>query len=258
MTTFALQGLCVLNTRPLEQGKLLTRQIKRAGGQVICCPALTIRQSSDNWIKSLPALETVEQAIFISANAVNYSLISLRQQKIQWPATIHVIAIGQGTQKALLNYDISADALPSKADSEHLLSLAELQQVDKQRILLFKGEGGRPLISETLRMRGAELIELNVYSRQLPVINRQSFERCWRNDLVDIILFTSQQAMHNLFFLFGEQAHEWLQRTPCLVISERLANDAASLGIKTIIRCTPETMMDALQHFKQGLIHERE
>lgn len=254
--THDLQGICVLNTRPLEQGKLLTRQIKRSGGQVISCPTLSIRQSSDNWIKNLPTLSSVDQAIFISANAVDYSQMPLAQQKIQWPDSIHVIAIGHGTQKALLKYAICADALPVKADSEHLLSLPELQSVKNQCILLFKGEGGRPLIAETLRERGAKLYELNVYSRQLPVINRQSFERCWRDELVDIILFTSQQAMHNLFFLFGEQAYDWLKRTPCLVISERLANDAALLGIKTILRCTPETMMDALQHFKKGLIHE--
>jgi len=257
MTHFELQGLCVLNTRPLEQGKLLTRKIRRAGGNVICCPTLAIRPGSDNWIKNLPLLDTVNQAIFISANAVKYSLMSLHQQHIQWPDDIHVIAIGQGTERALLAHGIKVDALPSKADSEHLLALPQLQYIEEQCILLFKGEGGRPLIAETLQARGASLLELSVYSRQLPVINRQSYERCWRNELVDIILFTSQQAMHNLFFLFGEQAYDWLRRTPCLVISERLANDAALLGIQTILRCTPETMMNALHHFKQGLIHER-
>ncbi len=91
----------------------------------------------------------------------------------------------------------------------------------------------------------------------MPKLNSGQLYSLWHNKAVDIILFTSQQAMHNIFTLFGEDAHAWLCSVPCLVISERLKNEAALLGIQTIIVSTPETILTTLYEFNQGLIDGR-
>ncbi len=245
----------MLNTRPLPQGEHLNQAINTAGGIAIACPALTIVPTDETWLSALPDLQQVTQAIFISANAVDYCFIPLAQRA--WPTTIQVIAIGRATAEALTNHGIQVNLIPAHADSEHLLKLKELQEVNSKMILLFKGEGGRPLIAETLLARGAKLFIFDVYKRLMPKPNSGQLYSLWHNKAVDIILFTSQQAMHNIFALFGEDAHAWLCSVPCLVISERLAKEAALLGMQTIIISTPETILTTLYQFNQGLIDGR-
>ncbi|WP_269570446.1 uroporphyrinogen-III synthase [Legionella tunisiensis] len=128
-----MHNLRVLNTRPLEQAKELSRAITDAGGIAIECPALKIEANNQLWLSSLPNLVAAEYAIFISANAVEYCFTALEQQKITWPATVKLIAVGQGTASALKKYVFSTPLIPPQADSEHLLALAELQTVYKKR-----------------------------------------------------------------------------------------------------------------------------
>ncbi|MDP1603113.1 MAG: uroporphyrinogen-III synthase [Legionella sp.] len=255
MTHFNLQGLRVLNTRPTHQAEELNLAITRAKGVALSCPALIIKPIALN---NLPHFTQVTLAIFTSANAVNHGISAFAQQKIKWPSRVHVIAVGNGTARALEQQGIRVDSIPSIADSEHLLMLDSLQDVQHKTILLFKGEGGRSLITTTLKERGAQLIVLDVYQRIMPAINREQLDTWWRDRAVDIILITSEQAMQNIFTLFGEQAHAWLKRTPCLVISKRLAEAAFRAGMQKIIICSTETIIDALHQFNKGLTHGKE
>lgn len=250
-----LEGLRVLNTRPLKQGKILSAAIHKAGGLAIDCPALTIEATNSNWFHSLPAFDEITQAIFTSANAVDYFFAVLRREHKVWPKKIIVIAVGRATALSLRKQGVETVLIPTIADSEHLLILPTLQQIGGQTILLIKGEEGRTLISENLLSRAANLVMVEVYKRCLPTFPQQGFDSLWRDEAVDIILFTSQQAMHNIFAMFGKEAKAWLQQTPCVVISQRLAQAATNLGIRTIIVASPETLFDRLEQFNKGLIH---
>ncbi len=250
-----LNGLRVLNTRPKNQAQALTKSITDAGGIAIECPTIEIKASNSSWVRSLPDLCNVNQAIFVSANAVHHCFTQLRLNHIHWPSQIHVIAIGQGTAKALHESNIQVNDLPDAPDSEHLLSLNMLQQLRNQTVLLFKGAGGRELIEEGLLKREAKVHTFNVYKRSLPQIRYQFINSLWRDDLVDIILLTSEQSIRNLFRMFDAEAHDWLQKKPCLVISERLAKSASLLGMKKIIISHPDRMMNTLLDYNQGLIH---
>lgn len=249
-----LQGLRVLNTRPLEQGLSLNQAIEQAGGHAIHCPALVIEASDQSWLSLQPVLTEVKQAIFISANAVNYYFTALTNRQVIWPSTIQVIAVGQATAAALKKWGIQTVTTPEIADSEHLLALPSLQTISEEKILLIKGEGGRPLLEETLLSRGAELVVLAVYQRNPPLFAQDEIHSLWHNDAVDIILFTSQQAMQNIFALCSEDAQTWLCTKPCLVVSERLAKAASLLGIKTVIVSSPETIVKTLGSVDLSLI----
>lgn len=256
MSAEKLKGLRVLNTRPVGQAEEWSFAIEQAGGVVVACPALAIVATTTAWLKALPPLESIKHAIFISANAVHYYFIALQQAGLIWPALIQVIAIGQATTRALIAWGIRVDWVPTTADSEHVINLPSLQQIAEQSILLVKGEGGRAVIAETLRQRGAKLHSMDVYRRVPPTFSPQQVESLWRNDAVDIILFTSHFAMQNVFTLFGEQANAWLCDKPCIVLSKRLAAAAQALGIKKSIISSPEKLIDALHQFNLGLVHD--
>lgn len=242
----SLRGLRILNTRPRDQARQLTQDIRHAGGIAVELPTLEIMATSHHWIHSLPDLNKVDLAIFISANAVHYCFTPLQQQNIEWPTSIKVIAIGQGSAEALQRYNIEINAIPEVPDSEHLLALKTLQHPGKKNVLLFKGEGGRALIEENLLKKGANLIILKVYQRIMPEINHQLIQSIWHDNLVDVILLTSEQSLHNLFKLFDIDAHDWLRNKVWIIISERLAQIASSLRIKNIKLSHPNKIMDTL------------
>lgn len=251
MNTINLSGLRVLNTRPLKQSHELNHRIKQANGLPVSFPALEII-SCQHWFHLLPNLDNVQQAIFTSANAVTCSFPIFSEKQVTWPEHIQNTAIGKGTAAALQSQHVRIDNIPEIADSEHLLMLNALQAIHNETILLFKGEGGRALIANTLIKRGARLIELNVYQRVVPDINREHLERLWRDECVDIILFTSQEAIRNIVSIPDKNVKAWLKRTPCLVISERLAQYASMTGIQNIAVCSPDSIIDALNQFNKG------
>ncbi len=250
-----LKGVRVLNTRPTNQAQELSNSIIAAGGIAIECPTLEIKATPNDWIHSLPDLNRVNQAIFVSSNAVYHCFTQLKLHHIHWPESIKVIAIGQGSAKTLKEFQITVHHIPELPDSEHLLDITALQQIKNQTVLLFKGEGGRTLIEEGLLQKGAHVISLNVYKRVIPNIRLEFINSLWREDLVDIILLTSEQSIHNLFKIFSEETHGWLHEKPCLVISERLAKSASLFGMKKIILSHPNGIMNTLLDYYQGLIH---
>jgi uroporphyrinogen-III synthase len=245
--TNTLQGLRLLNTRPYPQSQPLSQALREAGGIVIECPALAIETLNTDWLFTLPDLSTIDQAIFISANAAHHSIPKIIQQNINWPTSIQVIAIGKGTAQAINQYGLTVHLIPEQSNSEQLLAQTELQMITNQKILLFKGHGGRTLIADTLFKRGAKLTSLDVYQRVPPQLDHKYLRSLWRDDAVDIILWTSEQAMQTLFALFGKPAQTWLRQKPCLVLSERLKVAASSLGIETIIISQPEEIVTTLE-----------
>lgn len=238
----------ILNTRPIEHAQTLTDAIHAAHGISVALPTLSIQPTTE-WLETLPGLNSIQQALFVSKPAIYYFFSQLSQAHIAWPSLLPITVLGQGSAEALADFGFTAQHIPSLADSEHVLRMAHLQHIQNQSILIVKGQGGRPLIEDTLTQRGAQVYPVVVYQRQLPEKNPLAINAVWQNDAVDIILFTSQQAMEQLFMLMGDAAHRWIQAKPCVVISQRLAKAATELGIKTIITCRYEQLLQTLEGF---------
>lgn len=246
-----LKGLRVLNTRAGDAGWLLHQHIHNLGGQSIDFPILSILPTPTTWLTRLPPLPEVKQAIFVSQNAVEHFFNVLKQQDIKWPSSIQAISIGEATATALRKWHIPSEK-PLMADSEHLLALNSLQKINKQTLLLVKGIGGRPEITDTLSQRGANLIVFEVYQRGLPQIDPQKSKALWHENQVDIILITSVQALNNLITLLSDAGRHWLYHKPCLVISPRIAEAATQLGLKQLIVCPYNEILIALKHYAEN------
>ena len=244
-----LKGLRVLNTRPKEQSQDLEQAITQAGGVSIPLPTLAIEPKPLLWLNSLPPLDTVNHAIFISANAVNYFFKGLG---MTLPKTIEITCIGKACTDALKKWHIHCDHMPLIADSTHLLDQSALQNVSEQTILLIKGDNGRPLIEQTLTIRGAQVIPLAVYRRTLAPQQPDFVRSLWQDEKVDMILITSSESLHNLFTLFGEDARIWLCKIPFMVISDRLAELVHQAGIQDVWVSPYDALISSLQQFKDN------
>lgn len=247
-----LSGLCVLNTRPKKQAQALTQALVNLGAQVIELPLLEIIPTNTDWKKNLPDLTACHQMIFTSPNAVHYFFTS---HPTSLPKNLKIIAIGQGTQFALHHQKIAVDYLPLDPRSEGLLALDNLQKIKHQTILLIKGEKGLEHLPKTLKDRGANLIEVNVYKRIFPKNLEKIAAKIWQEKKIDIILITSQESMENLFRLFDKE-RQWLTQIPWLTLSARLLEKAMMLGVENTVLSRPDNMIETLINFNKGLKDE--
>lgn len=229
-----LAGAGVLVTRAEHQAESLCRLIAQAGGRPLRFPALEIGQAADRQaIDRLKSrLHSYHLAVFVSPNAVKYALQSLPEGL---PRSLQVAAVGRASGDALQAAGCAVDLVPNdRYDSEALLELPELAAMQGRRVVIFRGDGGRPLLGETLRRRGAQVDYVEVYRRLRPDTDSGSLLRCWRNQ-IDLVTVTSVGILNNLYVMLGESGQAMLRDTPLLVNSERLQQRARELGVSQLL-----------------------
>ena len=233
MTIHFLQNKRILITRTLEPDNSFCQHIRDAGGVLIIFPTIAIiaPPNPELLLQAIKKLDQTDIAIFISPNAVYYTMPLVQNYWTELPTSLQFAAVGSGTAKALEKYHINNSVYPPEEfGTEGLLALPLLQEVQNKHITIFKGVGGRELLSETLRLRGAVTTEAYAYQRVLPQINSNSFISIWQSTGIDIIICTSAESLQNLCALVGAEALPWLRQQQLLVSSSRLKDYAKSLG----------------------------
>lgn len=234
MPETALRGVGVVITRPAHQAEALRRGIEAEGGRAICFPVLEILDPEDfSALDALVArLDEFDIAIFISPNAVNKALNRILAVR-PLPSGLTIAAVGKGSARELAIFGLKADIVPrERFDSEALLELPAMQQVAGRRIVIFRGDGGRELLAETLKRRGAEVEYAEVYRRAKPTADVGRLMRHWARGEIDIVTVTSNEGLRNLFDMVGQLGREWLRKTPLVVASHRQVDLARELGVK--------------------------
>ncbi|MBU3735820.1 MAG: uroporphyrinogen-III synthase, partial [Methylobacterium sp.] len=197
----ALAGRGIVITRPLEQAGALAELIRQQHGRPILFPLLAIQPLDDYsaFDRVLDQLPHTDWAIFISTNAVEHGLPRLQQRYPNLPERLRFAGIGPTTAARLADFGIRQVLIPQERyDSEHLLALPEMQQVQGLRILLFRGTGGREVLADSLRARGAEVIPAECYRRSNPQQEAGELAGLWQNQHLHACVITSSEALRNL------------------------------------------------------------
>lgn len=115
---------------------------------------------------SIQALAENRLVIFVSPAAVAFGMALIDRHWPQYPVTVDWVAVGERTRQALAQWGVAALA-PAGDDerSEGLLALPELEAVVGEKVLIMRGRGGRELLAESLRERGARVALLELYER---------------------------------------------------------------------------------------------
>lgn len=227
-----LSGLTVLVTRPRDQAVDLAKRIGDAGGKALLFPLLDISPVQDKAIlnEQIARLGQIDLAIFISPNAVRYGIGAIRDSG-QIPDSLKIAAVGQGSARALRALGISSIIAPTERfDSEGLLALPELQDVDGSKIMIFRGDGGRELLGDTLRQRGANVEYAACYQRSKP----QHDPGKLLDAMPDVISVTSSEALGYLWAMLDTNARDKLGDIPLFVPHERIAGLAREQGWRRI------------------------
>lgn len=223
-----LGGRGVLVTRPAGQAAGLCRLIEQAGGRAIAFPTIEILPPADPGPPRSLLSQAWDLLIFVSRNAVDHALTLLPGGRL--PEGSRLAAVGAATADALAAAGRAPDLVPhARFDSESLLGLPQLQDLSGERVLIVRGAGGRPLLGDTLTARGAEVAYAEVYRRVLPKADAADLVARWSTD-VKLVTATSGEVLDNLIALVGAEGRGPLLATPLVVVSERTAEAARTLG----------------------------
>lgn len=258
-----LAGLKVLVTRPAGQGESLAASIAAAGGQASLFPLLTIEPVADPRRQAeirhhIQDLDHYQLLIFISTNAARFGLSWIDQYWPQFPG-IDVVAVGPATAAALATLPCPIQTSPAGMQSEDILQLPLLNEVAGRKIALFRGVGGRELLAETLRQRGAQVDYLETYERREPDAGGGQLLAMIRKDGINVIIVTSAQMLGVLGGLIDIK-QSGVSLLPLVVPSERIrqaALDAGFVDVHTSGGATDQAIVAALtaiagQHTNTG------
>ena len=227
-----LRGLSVLVTRPAHQAATLCEAIEARGGTAIRFPVLEIAEPEDPdaVLHAAERLEGFDFAVFVSANAVSKTLDRILSVR-QWPDALPIAVIGERSGRELQRYGMSAALIPPhQFNSEALLAMPELARVAGKRFIVFRGTGGRELLADTLRGRGAQVEYVEAYRRRRPDADPEPLLRRWRAGEQDLVLAYSAESLHNLLDMVGGEGADLVTRMPLVVVSPRMVELAGKLG----------------------------
>lgn len=218
-------------TRPAHQAAHLCGLIAAAGGIAIPVPALAIEEPTNPAAARIlvSQLDDFDIAIFVSTNAAEKGM-ALIHERGTLPKALQLAAVGRRTAQTLQHcagrVDIQA---PPPYNSEALLTVLDPTSVHGKQIVIFRGEGGRELLGESLRQRGATVRYAEIYRRVKA--DGGLADTLASAGEIDLVVVTSQEGLRKLLEMAEDiQRRDWLMNRQLVVISHRVAELAMALG----------------------------
>lgn len=206
-------------------------------------------QQLDQWLQ-----QTWDGIIVVSPNAARIFQHQLGERS--WPAGAYY-GVGPGTAAQVNELAGRALTYPaSQHNSEALLQLPELTEVQDQKWLCLTAAGGRDVLPRTLAERGARVTVAELYERQ-PIPDALGDMAEWQDQVAIIAVTSAQQA--KLFQAAAQkQAADWLAERHWVVPSERIAEQLNQAGIARqqihlADSALPEAMSRAVQQLREQL-----
>lgn len=254
-----LAGRGIVITRPAGEAVRLAALIREAGGAPLIYPALEILDVTEAPdVTALDAvidrLDAFQLAIFVSPSAVDKAMTRIFVRRTL-PATLRCAAIGPGSVRALARFGVNDVLAPQvQHDSEALLALPALQNVSGRRVLIFRGDGGRELLADTLTARGASVEIVACYRRGKPVFEPAPLLDAWQRGQVAAVIATSSEGLRNFCEHIGAAGRACLVRTPVIVPHPRIAAAARELGMAQVVESASgdeallRALVDTMRH----------
>ncbi len=120
-----------------------------------------------------------------------------------------------------------------------------------KRVVIFRGDGGRRLLGETLAARGASVEYAACYRRVRPGSGKPL---ALGDRGVDAVTLSSAEGLENFLQMLGEREAQRLAQIPFFVPHRRIAEEAARRGLARVIVAGPRDaeMVAALVAYFDG------
>jgi uroporphyrinogen-III synthase len=253
MTEPVLRGRRIVLTRPAGQNERLAGLVRAAGGEPLIFPAIEIHALDDPapLLQVADRLDRYDLAVFVSPNAVDQAMAAIGSRR-EWPANLRAATVGKASEQALARHGVTGVIAPSdRFDSEALLEMPALGSVGGKRVVIFRGDGGRELLGDTLRRRGATVDYVECYRRTRPGGDAGPLVRALERGEIDAVAVSSSEGLRNLFEMVGDAGRAPLRCTPLFAPHARIAEGARALGCERVVETAPgdEGIVAALAAF---------
>jgi uroporphyrinogen-III synthase len=219
----SLAGRGIVVTRPRDLTRALVELIERRGGRAIVFPAIEIQALPPP--AALRRIAEFQLVVFVSPSAVRVAMDSIGS----WPAGPVAAAIGAGTRRELERAGVArVVSPPTLADSEALLAMPEMQDGAGKRVLIVRGEKGRPMLGDSLAARGARVEYAECYRRARPKADPAPLLQAWQRREIDAVTVSSAEGLDNFLVMTGADGRALLAATPLFVPHPRVASHATS------------------------------
>ena len=242
----------ILVTRPEGQAEKLGQLLREAGFAPVSCPMMVIEAfpvPNPEQVALIRELDQVQHLIFVSANAVRCAMDWIAPVWPALPDSLSVYAVGPASAELLGEYGVKASFPESDMSSEGLLKLPSLSQVEGERVVIARGEGGRTRLREELVRRGAQVEELASYRRSAPGMGAGEFIALIQANGCQAIMLSSGEGLDNMVSLLCEDERPAVFALPVVVPGPRVADLARDRGFQHIIEAdnaSDQSMLVAL------------
>ena len=254
----------IIVTRPSGQARqlieVLSNAIEKSGvanrslPEILSLPLLTIVPKADELLaKHITAgLNEADLAIFVSPNAIE-SVMRLMERGWQEISKkiIPIGVMGGSSYQALKNHGIGLEQKPTPIilpqrnenwDSEGLWK--ELQSLQwnwqNKKVVIFKGEGGRDWLADTLTKAGATVEAISTYTRVPLDLDNPSWQLVREMDLSKSLwLLTSSEAVRYLAEVMKDQFIQNLNSASALCPHHNIADAAELIGFGEVFTSEP-------------------
>ena len=245
----ALAGCYVISLRPVAQHAALRRAATAHGARMLALSPWRLQTRDDQSTRTaLRAALAGDRIIFTSPAAVRAAraLQALHAGKDQrW------FAIGTGTATALRDAGIADVVAPTQMDSDGLLALPGLQDVQDLAIGLITAPGGRERIAPRLLQRGARVLRADVYARIAIMPSPRAIRALRTLDAPAWLALSSGAALEHVLAALPVDAAAALRRASVVAASARLAQLARDNGFERIVvaaSALPRDLVAAAAH----------
>ncbi|MBU3603642.1 uroporphyrinogen-III synthase [Polynucleobacter sp. AP-Kaivos-20-H2] len=254
----------IIVTRPSGQARqlieVLTKAIEASGvgkrslPEILSLPLLTIVPKSDGHLADHIAttLSDADLAIFVSPNAIESVMRLLERDWQDFSKKIIPIGVmGGSSHLALKNHGVGSEDNPTPIiipgnnehwDSEGLWK--ELQSLkwnwQGKKVVIFKGEGGRDWLADTLKKAGATVEAISTYTRVPLDIDNPAWQLVREMDLSKSLwLLTSSEAVRYLGEVMKDQSTQNLNVASALCPHHNIADAAEIIGFGEVFTSEP-------------------
>lgn len=171
-------SLLFVNTRPTERAGELTATLQAAGIEVVDLPLLSIEpmhftQADAQLMQQLLA-GSYHALVVVSPSAARMGLARC-QYGFQPPCP--VIAVGEATARVLRHAGWQVSC-PDSMNNEGMLKMQAISNLQpNHKVLIWRGQGGRRLLVDSLRSRQVIVDSIAWYARQCPMLLPQYYRQ---------------------------------------------------------------------------------
>jgi len=239
-----LREWTVLSLRPYGQHAVAHCASKLRGAKFLSCSSIKLKATeNDADLKKALACNRIIVTSPAAARFAAKSPVFYIPEKSSW------YAVGQGTASVLKKNGITEIITPAHgADSESLLALAGLQNINGENIGLLTAPGGRGLIEPELVRRGATVNTAHLYQRGTITITPKKMRQLGKLNLPFAVLCSSYEVFESFWQQIPASVQETMKRGLWISSSSRLEGLIRTAGIVNTAVSDSARPADMLEH----------